>query len=230
MIFTSCAHYSTTQKNIKKANAAFELKKVKNIVSSAPAPVQNTAPEQAGAIPLSQFLDARTPTQIQSINPWFSKLQEWSRTYVEIAKAEKEVRNYSLSAKYSALAVVWSDRALQIKDLPTSGAIFKVNLWLEQLQWPKLPETSAYFAAQDVYAKIYITRNILNGFSNRFCLVSRGIPVIQTLAYLDLSIDLYEQKKYGKSLSKIQNALASVENVKPEDDKKCDPDQDEDAK
>lgn len=228
MILTSCTHYSTTQQNIKKVNAAFALKKDKGLIPS-PTPTQKNSPDQNNAIPLSQFLDAKTPTTTQSINPWFSRLQDWSRVYLEIAKAEREVRNYTLSAKYSLLAVMWSDRALQIRDLPTSGAVFKVKLWLDQLPWPELPATSAYYSAQDVYAKIFITRNILKDFRNRFCLISQGIPIIQTLAYLDLSIDLYRQKKYAKALYKIQNGLSSVENISPEEDKKCELSEEETA-
>lgn len=222
MVLTSCAHYSTTQQNIKKVNDAFEIKKTKDIA----APTQSlvsppTADESTGAIPLSQFLDSKAPTVIQSINPWYSKLKDWSQMYVQIAEDESDVRNYKLSEKYSAQAVVWAHRAKQIKDLPTSGAVVKVSLWLDQLLWPNLPTASAYYLAIDAYQKIYTTKNILQGFNNRFCLLNNGVDIIRAKAYLDLSIDLYNQKKYAKSLYKIQNGLASVENVTPKDDTQC---------
>ena len=221
-MFSSCAHYSTTQQNIKKVNAAFEIKNPKSQPPAAvQTPAQKTVDEAPGAIPLSQFLDARTHAVLQSVNPWFSKLQDWSRVYVDIAKSERDVRNFELSEKYSTTALLWAHRALQIKDLPTEGAVFKVNLWIDQIQWPELPETSSYYAGQDVYEKIVATKNILKGFQKKFCMISHGVPIIPTLAYLELSIDLFKQKKYSKALYKIQSGLASVENIKPEEDKKC---------
>ncbi len=216
----SCTHYSTTQQNIKKVNDAFAIKKAKNISDL---PIPNRTPEAVStdAIPLSQFLDSKTPTTIQSINPLFSKLQDWSRTYLEIAKAERDVRNYDLSEKYSATALLWAHRALQIKDLPASGATIKVQMWIDALQWPNLPDTVNYYYAWDAYEKILITRDILKNFKNRFCLINQGVPIIPSLAYLNLAIDLFNEKKYSKALYKIQNGLASVENVKPEDDSRC---------
>ncbi len=219
-MFSSCAHYSTTQQNIKKVNAVFAIKKTKN-VSVVPIPTRTPDNVSTDAIPLSQFLDSKNPTTIQSINPLFSKLQDWSRVYLEIAKAERDVRNYDLSEKYSATALLWAHRALQIKDLPTSGAMIKVQLWIDALQWPNLPETSNYYYAWDVYEKILLTREILKNFKNRFCLINEGVPIVPSLAYLNLSIDLYNEKKYQKALYKIQSGLASVENIKPEDDSKC---------
>ena len=189
--------------------------------TSAPIATQKNTPDQVSAIPLAQFLDAKSSNVPQSLNPWFSRVQDWSRVYLDLAKAERDVRNYKLSAKFALLSVAWSDRAMQIKDLPTSGAIYKVKIWLDQLKWPDLPETSTYFMAQDVYAKIYITRNMLMEFQNRFCLVSHGTPIIQSMAYLDLSIDLYRQRKYAKALYKIQSGLSSIENISPDEDRKC---------
>lgn len=220
MLFSSCAHYSTTQQNIKKVNDAFAIKKTKNI-SAVPIPTRTPDVVSTDAIPLSQFLDSKTPTAIQSINPLFSKLQDWSRVYLEIAKSERDIRNYDLSEKYSAAALLWAHRALQIKDLPTSGATVKVQLWIDALQWPDLPDTSGYYYAQDVYEKILTTREILKNFKNRFCLINHGVPIVPAMAHLNLAIDLYNEKKYSKALYKIQSGLASIENVKPKDDIGC---------
>jgi hypothetical protein len=220
MMCASCAHHSTTQQNIKKVNDAFAIKKTKNI-SATPIPPRTPDNVSTEAIPLSQFLDSKTPTTIQSINPQFSKLQEWSRVNLEIAKMERDVRNYDLSEKYSTEAVLWADRAIQIKDLPASEASIQVQLWVDALQWPDLPETVDYYYAWDVYEKILTTREILRNFKNRFCLVNRGVPIVPALAYLNLSIDLFNEKKYQKALYKIQNGLASVENVTPEEDSRC---------
>lgn len=170
---------------------------------------------------MAQFLDAHTPTMVQSVNPWFSKLQEWARMYVDIAKSERDVRNYVLSSKYSSIGALWASRAKQIKDLPTAEAASRVNQWIDKIQWPTLPDTSSYFSAQEVYAKIFITRNTLLELTNKFCLVSKGTPIIGSLAYLDLAIDLYKQRKYSKALYKVQNASSSLENMKPGEDKKC---------
>ncbi len=221
MIFTSCAHYSTTQQNIKKVNAVFEAKKTEAKTTSSTQQSDKKNNNNSEAIPLAQFLDAHTPGVVQSVNPWFSKLQEWARIYVDIAKSERDVRNYILSSKYSSIGAVWASRAKQIKDLPTAEAATRVNQWIDKIQWPVLPETSSYFTAQEVYAKIFITRNTLLDLTNKFCLVSKGTPIVGSLAYLDLAIDLYKQKKYSKALYKIQNASSSLENMKPGEDKKC---------
>lgn len=221
MMFTSCAHYSTTQQNIKKVNDAFEVKKEKVPAASSVKAIQSPVPEQPGSMPLSKFLDSKTFPTVQSANPWYAKLRDWSGIYLDIAKSERDIRNFSLSEKYSSMAALWATRARLIKDMPATDAFFKVYAWLKELKTPDLPQTTAYFAAQDAYAKIFITKNTLDGFKNRFCLISHGVPIVTAVAYLDLSIDLYNQKKYGKTLYKIQSSLSAVENIRPEEDQKC---------
>lgn len=177
--------------------------------------------DNPGSIPLAQFLDRKVVADVQSVNPWFSRVQEWARCYRNIATDERDVRNYKLSEKFSEKALAWAHRSIQIKQLPTMGADTKVEFWLSQMRIPELPQTSSYFAAQDAYQKIAQTKLLLAETRNRSCLIKRGIPLIQSLAYLDLSIDLYKQKKYSKALYKIQIGMAPLENIETEE-KKCD--------
>ena len=221
MIFTSCARYSTTQQNIKKANDAMTPPPVTKILEELKVDASQTkTSETPGSIPLSEFLNAKTTTEVQSVNPWYQRTLEWSRVYRDIAEGERDVRNFKLSEKFSKQSLAWAHRSLQIKQLPTMGANVKVQIWLDQLQIPNLPETSSYFVAQDAFQKIVLARDALGKTQNRACLIVRGVPLILALAYLDLSIDLYQQKKFSKSLYKIQTAMAPLENLESED-KKC---------
>ncbi len=220
-IFVSCTRYSTTQQNIKKVNDVFEVKNQKISSDTIQQPVQKNVAANPGSLSLSQFLDSKTPSVLQSVNPWFSRVQDWARLYIDIAKTERDVRNYVLSEKYSTIGVMWANRAIQIKDLPTAEASARTKLWVEELQLPDLPNTSTYFVAQDTYERISATKRILQSLQHRFCLIEHGAQIIHALAYLNLSIDLFNQKKYSKALYKIQSGLASVESIAPDEDKKC---------
>jgi hypothetical protein len=217
LVLSSCAGRSTTKTNIKKINDALLETQAKKKAPPEKKPEPPKTPEQSnGPVPMSTFMSPPPKNVIASSNRWFPRVQSWAKIYREIAKQEQDVRNYSLSARYSIISLLWANRSLEIKDLTNDKAIIKIQLWISQIKLPELPEEPTYFAGQDAYKKISETRKILEGLDHRFCLISEGVQFIPALAYLEISSDLLDQKKYAKAMTKIQSGFGLVETTDKE--------------
>lgn len=213
-----CASFSTTQTNIKKTNEALlENRDQKKSPPEKTIPAAKKSEEQSdGPIPMSTFMSPPPKNVVLSSNRWFPRIQSWAKIYREIAKQEQDVRNYTLSAKYSTTALLWAKRSLEIKDMPEETAIIYVQLWLSAIKIPELPDEPRYFTGQDAYKKIVETRKILDELKDRLCLISKGVQLIQSLAYFELATDLLHQKKYTKSSIKIQTVSGFIGNIENE--------------
>lgn len=215
LLLSSCAERSFTRINIKKTNDALLETRKEASVKIPPEPKVQLSSEN-GPVPMSSFMSETPKNTIPFANKWFPRLQAWAKIYRDIATQEQNVRNYSLSSKYSAYALSWANRSLEIKDLPNEKAIIKIQLWIGQIKIPNLPEEPIYFSGKEVYKKISDTKKLVESLQQRFCLIFQGVQIVPSLAYLELSTDLLGQKKYTKASSKIENASGPLQNIEEE--------------
>lgn len=187
----ACQKYHATQANLKKAEKEVptplsyqERKKLKNSL-----PPQRIA------------------------NSWHQRLQEWALLCRQISKEESEVRNYRISEKFSALDLLWSGRASEIKDASPSEASLKVKAWLQAVTLPELPAKPRYYVGQDAYESILKTYHILESVEDRECAVSKGFAFMDSFLQMDYALDLLNEKLYQKSLLQSQKTTNLGNNV-----------------
>ena len=162
------------------------------------------------------FLSPDQKKIIRYPNAWFSKLVEWSKVYRNIAIDEQNVRDFVLSEKYSRIALLWADRALQIKNMTATQAIRIVQPWLDDLKFAALPAQPNYFTGQDAYEKATEIKMILESHKQRICFILKGYQIVQATAYLEITADLLQKKLYSKALVMAQNGWSLVSQMDDE--------------
>lgn len=208
----SCAAMKATDANLKKVDATLAKEKESSKSESAAkvAPDNKDSYDQSKPIPLSEFLSPNLNQIVLYSNTWYRKLLDWAEIYKKIAIEEKNVRNFTLSQKYSKTALLWSERAMETKSLSQQDATKVVVAWLDYLPLPPLPQPSTYFVAREAFEKIVSTRTILEQHKKKLCLVEKGFQIIPAFAYLEFSVDLFQGKNYSKSLIMIQNSWSLI--------------------
>lgn len=216
LALSACAEKSITSTNIKKTNDAL-LETKTSEKSKVPQQPEVVSPEQpSGPIPMSTFMSPPPKNVIKSSNRWFARLQAWAKIYRDLAKQEQAVRNYRLSAQLSISGLLWANRSIEIKDLTNDKAIVYVQMWVNQLRLPDAPEEPTYFTGREAFEKIMQTRKVIADLDHRFCLISQGLQMVPTLAYLETATTLMNQKRYNKAMVKIQNGAGLIGNMERE--------------
>ena len=216
---SSCVSVTNTHRNLEKIDAELpEIHPKEN-----PTPIKSENPNENNQskdsdkpIPLDIFLSPNQKAAVKYPNNWFPKLVEWSKVYRNIAIEEKNVRSFSLSEKYSKIALMWADRAVQIKNMSLDQSSKVVQPWLDYMKFPALPSPPRYFEGQDAFVKIVEIKSTLESYKQRMCLIEKGYQIIPAAAYLDIAVDLLQKKLYSKAVIMSQNGWSLISQVNDE--------------
>ncbi|MBL7684789.1 MAG: hypothetical protein JNK65_02010 [Deltaproteobacteria bacterium] len=178
----SCQKYDVTQTNLKKINQFSQNFK---------------KPET-------------NPESRKHRTRWSEIAYQWIVQYREIAKRERDVRNFNLSEKFSKLGVDWVSKIEDLRTMDTQISVDTLEVWLDEFLVPKPPSKPRYFLGQDAFENISRARDILINSTDRLCQVIEGNPWVNSLANLDYSIDLLKEKKYTKSLYYSNQAITLI--------------------
>jgi len=218
LMLSGCASLSATRSNLREISAITqEPKKPEKKEQKKKEPLPQQDPN--GPIPFEIFLGGATPSTLQSYaNRWYPRLLEWVKVYRDIAIDESNLRNYSMSQKYSERALLWAKRSKIIQNMDNEKALRAVEPWIMSIGFAKPDSpTTSHFTALDNYNLVYKSWEGLQGLTYRLCLIRRGFPFVSTIAHYEISNDLMSQKYFSRSTQKIQGVLSSVDDGQKQD-------------
>ncbi len=210
-MLNGCASLSKIRSNLRQVDQIIAEPKIQ---IEQPKEIPSKKIDYSKPVPLSVYTGGRMIQSEPQYNRWYSKMKEWTKTFRDIAQGELDIRNLTLSQKYSQRALLWAERSAKIKKSSDEEAFQEVAPWLEEFQFPSLEPATNYFLARDIHAQILKTKEQIESTQpDQLCLIRQGVRIVQAQGLFELAVDLFNQKFYTRAGQVSQNASSQVDNI-----------------
>lgn len=210
-MLSGCASLSKIRSNLRQVDQIISEPKIQ---IEKPKQIPSKKMDYSKPVPLSIYTGGSMIQSEPQYNRWYSKLKEWSKTFRDIAQEELDIRNLTLSQKYSQRALLWAERSAKIKKSNDEQAFQAVVPWLGEFQFPSLEPATNYFLARDIHAQILKTKEQLEStHTDQLCLIRQGARIVQAQGLFELAVDLFNQKFYARAGQNSQNASSQMDNI-----------------